>query len=317
MAVNKVLLIGGTGFIGRHLAARLTREGIRVRIATRRRERAKALTVLPGVEVVEANPGDSAALARLLCGVDAVVNHAGVLHDRDGRAPFGRRFAAVHAELPARIVAAMSAAGVRRLIQISALKAAADAPSAYLRSKAAGEAAVLGAAATLDVTIFRLSLVVGHDDAFLNRFAALVDALPLIPLAGARTRFQPVFVGDVVDAIAAALTRAEAFGKTYELAGPRAYTLRELVEYVAQLKGRHRAVVALPEWLAFPLAALLQYLPEPPMSPDNLRMARIDYLTDGRNNPPDWAPLPLEAVAPTFLKETPQTILARRRATLD
>ena len=315
MNIGKVLLIGGTGFVGAALASRLSGLGAQVLIPTRRRESHKALILLPRVTVVEARVSDPATLLALMQGVDVVVNLAGILHDRDSRRPYGKRFAAVHAELPVRIVQAMQQAGVRRLIQMSALKASAEAPSGYLRSKAAGEAAVL-AASDLDVTIFRPSLIVGSNDAFLNKFAALLECLPIIPLAGATTRFQPVVIGDVVEAIVRSLNDQATFGHTYELAGPKSYSLRELVDYVARLRGRRRFIIGLPEALAMPLAQLLVWLPDPPMSPDNLRMMRANFIADGRHNFPRWSPQPLEAVAPAYLvdKSARSRHAARRHA---
>ena len=303
MDIKHVLLIGGSGFVGGWLAGRLSERGIRVTVPTRRRDNNKRLTMLPRVSLVEADVHDPQVLLGLMPGVDAVINLAGILHDNSSGASYGKRFAAAHVELPAKIVAAMQQAGVRRLLHMSALKAAADAPSAYLRSKAAGEAAVLAAAAagSLDVTIFRPSVIFGRGDAFLTTFAGLLRCLPVLPLAGAGARFQPVYVGDVVDAFADALKDASTFGQIYELGGPKAYTLRGLVEYVAGLLGQPRLVVELPAALGYLQARLMSLLPNPKMSPDNLRSMQVDNLVDGQHNFPGWQPQALEAVAPTYL----------------
>ncbi len=300
MAVRKVLLIGGSGFVGGWVASRLSASGVRVTIPTRRRENRKRLILLPTVFEVQADVNDPQTLADLIEDVDAVINLVGILHDRDERAPYGAAFAAAHVDLPRKIVAAMRAVGVRRLLHMSALRAAPDAPSAYLRSKADGEAAVL-AAGELDVTVFRPSVIFGPGDAFLNTFADLLRRLPALPLVGGDARLQPVFVGDVADAFVAALGNRESFGRTYELGGPRVYSLRELVRYVADLGGHPRVLVDVPSGIAALQARVLGWLPNPPLSPDNLRSLSVPSVTDGSHNPPAWQPHALEAVAPGYL----------------
>lgn len=301
MAVRKVLLIGGSGFVGGWVASRLSASGVRVTIPTRRRENRKRLILLPTVFEVQADVNDPQTLADLIEDVDAVINLVGILHDRDERAPYGAAFAAAHVDLPRKIVAAMRAVGVRRLLHMSALRAAPDAPSAYLRSKADGEAAVLAAAGELDVTVFRPSVIFGPGDAFLNTFADLLRRLPALPLVGGDARLQPVFVGDVADAFVAALGNRESFGRTYELGGPRVYSLRELVRYVADLGGHPRVLVDVPSGIAALQACVLGWLPNPPLSPDNLRSLSVPSVTDGSHNPPAWQPHALEAVAPGYL----------------
>jgi uncharacterized protein YbjT (DUF2867 family) len=301
MELKKVLLIGGSGFVGGWIANRLSERGIRVIIPTRHRDNTKQLILLPTVYTVQADVHDPQALASLMQGVDAVINLVGILHDGDSRSPYGKRFAAAHVDLPRKILVAMRQAGVRRLVHMSALKAAVDAPSAYLRSKGAGEALVGAAAAEFDITVFRPSVIFGPGDAFLNTFASLLKLFPVLPLAGADARFQPVYVGDVADAFVASLGDRASFGQTYELCGPRVYTLRQLVEYTGKLIGRRRLVVKLPDALARLQAGVLGLLPKPPMSPDNLRSMQIDNITDGHRNCPGWHPQPLEAVAPAYL----------------
>jgi len=160
---------------------------------------------------------------------------------------------------------------------------------------------VLAAAKDLDMTVFRPSVIFGPGDAFLNKFAALLDLCPVLPLAGAKARFQPAYIGDVADAMVDCLTRSDTFGQTYELAGPRAYSLRELVDYVAKLSGRCAAVINLGSGLAGLQARILSLLPNPPLSPDNLRSMQIDNLTDGARNYPGWNPKSLESIAPGYL----------------
>jgi len=301
MELKKILLIGGSGFVGGWVASRLSERGIRVIVPTRRRERSKPLIMLPTVYTVQADVHDEKVLASLMDGVDAVINLVGILHDNDSAKPYGKRFAAAHVELPKKIIAAMKASGVRRLVHLSALKAAVDAPAGYLRSKADGERVVLAAANELDVTVLRPSVIFGPDDAFLNTFASLLKLLPVLPLAGGQARMQPVYISDVANVVSSCLTDSATFGQTYELCGPTTYTLRELVEYVGKLTGRRCCVVNLPGALAYLQASILGLLPSPPMSRDNLRMMQVDSVTDGRCNYPGWQPKALEAVAPSYL----------------
>lgn len=300
-AIKTVLLVGGSGFLGGWVAGRLAERDIRVRVPTRDRRHCKWLVPVPSADFVQADVSDPATLLSLMQGVDAVVNLVGILHDRDGSRPYGKGFAAAHVGVPQQLIAAMRQGGVRRAVHVSALRATADAPSAYLRSKAAGEAVWLAARDDVDVTIFRPSVVFGANDAFLNMFAALLRVFPVLPLAGADARFQPVFVGDVAAVIVDALGKEGTFGQVYELGGPRVYTLRELVAYTAALQGRRRLIIGLPGPLAQLQAMLLSLLPEPPMTPDNLRSMLLENVTDGRHNYPDWQPAALESVAPGYL----------------
>lgn len=301
MELKNVLLIGGSGFIGGWIANRLCERGIRVTIPSRRRDNTKQLILLPMVDMVEANVNDPQTLLELMRGQDAVINLAGILHDSDSRLPYGKGFAAAHVELPKKIIAAMKESGVRRLVHMSALSAAANGPSEYLRSKGEGEALVRAAAETLDVTILRPSVVFGSGDSFLNMFAKLLGLLPFFPLGSGDARFQPVYVGDVADAFVASLGDRATFGQTYDLCGPQVYTLRQLVEYTGQLIGKPRPIIDLPDFFAYLQAGLLWLLPKPLMSPDNLRSMEIDNVTDGQHNFPGWNPQPLEAVAPAWL----------------
>ena len=301
MELKKVLLIGGSGFVGDWIANRLSERGIRVIIPTRHRDHHKKSTLVPTVFAVEADIHQPEQLAGLMEGVDAVINLVGILHDNSSDQPYGKRFAKAHVELPKKIVAAMKQKGIRRLLHMSALKAAADAPSGYLRSKAAGEAVVLAAADELDVTVFRPSVIFGPGDRFLTTFAKLLGILPIFPLAGASARFQPVYVGDVADALVSSLKTPDAFGRTYELCGPTTYSLRELVDYAGQLIGKHRLIIELPGPMASMQASLLGLLPKPPMSRDNLRSMQIDSVFDGQRNFPGWNPHRLEAIAPGYL----------------
>lgn len=302
MNPQRVVIVGGSGFIGSAIANRLCEAGIRVLIPTRRRSRAGHVLLLPNVEVVEADVHDPAALANLFAGADAVVNTVGVLHSRSGT-PFGPDFARAHVELPQKIVAACRAAGVPGLVHISALGASIDGPSEYQRSKAAGELAIHAAGADIAWTILRPSVVFGRGDSFLNLFAGLARSLPVLPLAGAGCRFQPVYVEDVAEAVWQSLIRPQAAGQTFELAGPTVYTLRQLVEYVSALVGKPRPVVPLPEGIAMLQARLMEFAPQPLMSRDNVRSMRVDNVAHGDPLPFGLHPTALEAVAPAWLGE--------------
>lgn len=301
--IRNVLLLGGSGFVGTWIANRLSQAGVNVTIPSRRRERNKANIMLPRVEVVEANINDAQQLVALMRGQDAVINLVGVLHDHDSRLPYGKGFAAAHVELPKKIIAAMKAAGVRRLLHMSALGADPDGCSEYQRSKGDGEALVMAAAGELDVTVFRPSVIFGVGDSFLNTFASILRIAPYFASGGMQAKFQPVWVGDVADAFVAAIGNRDSFGKRYELCGPKVYTLRELVEYVRDLSGQgHKKVKELSDFWAYLQAGLLWLLPNPPMSPDNLRsMDRDNVASADGECVPGWHPQPLEAIAPTYL----------------
>jgi uncharacterized protein YbjT (DUF2867 family) len=294
-----VLLVGGSGFVGSHVAARLAARGISVLVPTRRRERAKHLILLPTVEVVEADVFDEATLSALCAGKEAVVSLVGILKGGNGQ-PYGAGFAHAHVELPMRISRAVCAARVPRMVHVSALHAAADAPSGYLRSKAVGEAALL--TTFPEASIFRPSVIFGDGDAFLTMFAGLLKLMPVVPLAAAEARFQPVWVGNVADAIVEAIVRPDATGKTWSLCGPQVYTLRQLVQYVAAVIGRRRLVVGLPPALSWLQAWALEMLGGP-MTRDNLLSMKVPSVCDeGARLPFGLEPMPLEAVAPTYLR---------------
>ena len=306
MKFDNVLVVGGSGFIGRHLIAALARRIVSVSVPTRRRERAKHLILLPTVQVLEGDVFAPGALQRLVAGKDAVINLAGILQGRRGRPDergpndYGPDFARIHVELPQAIVTACRAAGVRRLLHVSALGADTKAPSEYLRSKAIGEKVVL-AAGDLDVTVFRPSVVFGPEDRFLNQFAMLACFSPVLAVPCPKALFQPVYVGDVVRAMVTALDEPAAYGQSYPLCGPRVYSLKELVEYVCAATHRQRIVVGLPDGLSYLQARLLEWSPGPLMSRDNYHSMQIASVCSDCALPFGLVPQPLEAVAPTYL----------------
>lgn len=302
MRHSSILLIGGSGFIGSHIAARLCAAGRRVIVPTRRLERAKHLLVLPTVQVTEGDVYNQATLDNYLTQVDAVINLVGVLHSRPAR-PWGPAFEQAHVALPRLLAHACARHGVRRVLQMSALGAAADGPSMYSRSKAAGERILLDAKG-LQLTAFRPSVVFGPEDNFLNTFASLQAIAPLMAVGGADAKFQPVYVGDVAQSFVDALDDATTFGKVYELVGPHVYTLRQLVQLAGQYSGHRRPVIGLPNALARIQAFMLEHLPGPTlMSRDNLDSMKVDNVASGRYPlPPHWKPTPLEAIAPDYLR---------------
>ncbi len=291
MKHQNILVVGGAGFVGRHLVAAFAARGARVTVPTRRRERAKHLILLPTVDVVEADVNDAKALVALAAGRDAVVNLAGILHGPD--------FKLAHVELAQSIVNACHRAGVRRLLHMSALGADTDGPSEYLRSKGIGARAVL-AADDLAVTVFRPSIIYGPEDRFLNLFARLAAWTPLFVLGSPGARFQPVYVGDVVRAFVAALDNEEAAGKSYDLCGPKEYTLRQLVALACAITGRRRLVIGLPEGLSYLQAWSMELLPVKLLTRDNHYSMQVPNVSASAF-PFGIRPVLLEATVPSWL----------------
>ena len=299
--MEKVLVLGGSGFVGRHLCEKLARLMCQVTVPTRRINNSSHLQVLPQVTVIQADAHSEAALTRLLKGHGAVVNLVAILHG--SAAAFNR----AHVDLPQTLARACLAAGVKRVIHVSALGAASDAPSMYQRSKAHGEQILISAG--LDLTVLRPSVIFGAEDKFLNLFAKLQRIFPVMPLAGAGTRFQPVWVEDVASAIVRCLQDAATAGQTFELCGPDVMTLKQLVQLAAGASGvnhgRGRPVLNLPMALGRAQAALMALLPgEPLMSRDNLDSMKVDNISDGRM--PGLRALGIKAasvaaIAPTYL----------------
>jgi NADH dehydrogenase len=289
------LVLGGSGFVGRHLVARLVAAGWRVIVPTRRRERAKHLILLPTVDVVEADVHNEGVLTRLTRRAPVVVNLVGILHE-SRRGEFDR----VHVELARKLVAACRAAGVTRLLHMSAQNADPRGPSRYLRSK--GEAEAIVSASDLAWTVFRPSVIFGREDSFLNLFAAIEKFAPFVPLACADAKFQPVYVGDVARAFQAAADDDSALRQRFALCGPKVYTLRELVRYVGQLTGHNRPILPLGGGLATLQARVLEWLPGPLMSRDNLASMTKDSVCDGSMSTGfAFEPTALEAAAPGYL----------------
>jgi NADH dehydrogenase len=312
-----VVLFGGTGFIGSHLAARLAEHDMTIVVPTR--HEAHAMHLMPlGVDIVEADVHDDATVRRLVAGHDAVINLVGILHSHHGT-PYGPEFRRAHVELPRRIVAACAAAGVPRYLHMSALGADRHGASMYQRSKADGELAAASQPAVA-ATIFRPSVVFGPEDNFLNMFARLQRHLPLVPLASAGARFQPVYVGDVAEAYVRALLEPHTRNQIYELGGPGIYTMAELVRLAGRYSGHPRPVFALPDALARLQAGFFELLPGTPLiTRDNLDSMKTDNVVHASNGVLTAEALgikltPLESVAPQYLAPDGQLDELRTRA---
>lgn len=314
-APQRILVLGGTGFVGRSVCERLVERGHGgglVRVPTRRLAHGRVVQSLPTVELVEADVHDPAQLRRLLQGCDAVVNLVAILHGSPAA------FERVHVALPQALAAACAAAGVRRMLHVSALGVGEGAPSNYLRSKTRGEAVLQGHAA-LELTLLRPSVIFGADDRFLNLFAQLQRLAPFMPLAGSSAQFQPVWVEDVASAVVRSLDMPASIGQVYECAGPDVFTLSQLVRLAGQWAGCERPQLPLPGFVGQLQALMMELLPgEPLMSRDNIASMQRPNVASAQL--PGLQALgiratPLQAVGPLYLgPNTGRARLERWRA---
>jgi len=275
MPLLSIVVLGGTGFLGTRLVARLIKDGHQVTVLTRDAQQHKHLLVLPGLSLENCDVYQEAQLSERFRGQDVVINLIGILNERGfGGAGFRR----AHTQLAQNVLQAARSAGITRLLQVSALNAGVDAPSYYLRTKGEAEKLIREQSA-LDWTIFRPSVMFGAGDSFLNRFARLLATIPLIfPLARPNARLQPVFVDDVVAALLCALHGGASSREIYELGGPRIYTLREIVGLVAKLTNRRRWIIPLPDFAARLQALVMDFVPGRPFSTDNYRSLKVDSI---------------------------------------
>lgn len=301
MAHARVVVFGGSGFIGRYVVKRLAAAGHPVRVACRDVERAKFLKPMGAVGQVSTmltNVRYPETVAAACDGMDWVVNLVGILHEAGAQ-----HFDVVQAEGAETIAKAAAAAGASKLVHLSAIGADADSESLYAQSKAMGEAAVQEAFPT--ATIIRPSVVFGPEDDFFNRFADLARFTPALPLIdGGHTKMQPVYVGDVADAICKSLDDATCAGQTYELGGPRVMTMKEIMEYTLAESGKKRLLVPLPSAIAAIKARFLELLPNPPLTRDQLKLLVHDNVVgEGASGLADLGitPTPVEAVVPRYL----------------
>jgi len=295
----RICVLGGTGFVGRHLVNRLADEGYRIRVITRHRERHRELLVRPEVDLVEGDINDLDVLRHFFSGCTTVINLAAILNEK-------RRgdFQNVHVVIPGKVIQASRDRGVRRLLHMSALNADARADtSRYLHSKGQGENLMRVANKDLEITIFRPSVIFGPGDHFFNRFALLLGLSPLpFPVVCASARFAPVYVGDVAQAFVVALKEPQTIGQTYDLCGPRTYTLRELVEFTANIIDRRRLLINCGPLLSAIQARLLGLLPGKLLTYDNVLSMKQDNVCSGPFPAVfDLEPASIEAKVPMYL----------------
>ena len=303
MGIGKVCILGGTGFVGRHLTNRLCQSGIQCVIPSRNPQRHRHLALAGQVKLVVVDPSDTKQLADCFSGCEAVINLVGILNEQGAN----QRFHDAHVALSDRVVEACKQAGVWRLLHMSALNAnESNGPSAYLKTKGEAEnrTHTLGQP-QLKVTSFRPSIIFGPDDSFFNRFAGLLQSIPgPFPLACPDSRFAPVYVGDVTEAMARTLNNRRSWGKHYELCGPRVLTLKELVEYTADCLGLRKPIIGLSQNLSALQARMLGMLPGKPMSYDNYLSLQVDSVcSDDGLGRLGITPTDIDSIVPYFLAQ--------------
>lgn len=302
MQLKKICVLGGSGFVGSAIVAKLDAAGYLVTVLTRRRDTAKHLFLLPNVNVVECDVLDYQALNSVLRGTDVVINLIGILHQ-------SRRlsFNAIHHQLPAQLAKICADLNIKRLIHMSSLRAHEHAPSQYLRSKAAGEAALNAVKDKVNITIFKPSIIFGRGDRFTNLFATMIKWLPVILLAKPDAKFQPIWVEDVASCFVNSVNNNDTYGQTYELAGPKVYTFRELLKQIMQALSIKRTVIGLSNTLSYLQALSMEFLPIKLMSRDNIKSMEVDSVSQ--------QPLPIVlGVEPSELAAVLPEYLADRNA---
>jgi len=310
MHIKNTVVLGGSGFVGSAIVAKLVSAGYQVTVLTRRLDHAKHLSLLPGVTLKVCNVFDAQALRSALQGTDAVINLLGILH-QSGKVSFTQ----VHEHLPVQLAKLCQDLGIKRLLHMSSLCAATDAPSLYLRSKGQAEVALAGYAQGLAITVFRPSIIFGRADQFINLFAGLIKHLPLVVLVKPNAKFQPVWVEDVATCFVASLNEPASFGLSYDLVGPKVYTFRALLKAIMQTLGVHKPILGLNDALSYVQAFLMECLPIKLMSRDNIRSMQVDSVSDQAF--PEWLdlrPSALETIMPQYLiDQTPRGAYDRFR----
>jgi len=310
MHIKNTVVLGGSGFVGSAIVAKLVSAGYQVTVLTRRLDHAKHLSLLPGVTLKVCNVFDAQALRSALQGTDAVINLLGILH-QSGKVSFTQ----VHEHLPVQLAKLCQDLGIKRLLHMSSLCAATDAPSLYLRSKGQAEVALAGYAPGLAITVFRPSIIFGRADQFINLFAGLIKHLPLVVLVKPNAKFQPVWVEDVATCFVASLNEPASFGLSYDLVGPKVYTFRALLKAIMQTLGVHKPILGLNDALSYVQAFLMECLPIKLMSRDNIRSMQQDSVSDQAF--PEWLdlrPSALETIMPQYLiDQTPRGAYDRFR----
>lgn len=296
----RIVLIGASGFFGGYLLRALTNDQHQCVVLTRDAVRRGSVDMLPGVRLVQADVYDPDVLVEQFAGADAVVSMAGILNESGGG---GKGFHKVHVELVEGIIEACQKAGVTRLLHMSALNAG-KGSSHYLKSKGEAEE-LLRSATDINVSIFEPSVIFGNGDEFFNRFASMLKLSPVLPLACPKARLQPVYAGDVAAVMTASLEDPMTWGKSYELAGPQVFTLKELVQWTAKTRGLKSLVIGLPGPLSASMAMLMNLVPGKPFSWDNYQSLK----TDNVSSEDGFAyfhidPLAIDLVVPAYLAGT-------------
>ncbi len=295
---GSVCVLGGSGFVGSELCNRLVSKGYSVKVLTRNEGHCRHLKVLPSLSVIKIDSYDTQSIAANSSDCDVLINLIGILNEK-GHA--GKEFHDIHVGITRQALNACEQVGITRMLQMSALNADANGPSHYLRSKGKAENYLTTFSEnSLNVTVFRPSVIFGEGDSFLNRFAKLLKFMPAVfPLACAHARFSPVYVGDVAQKMVDAINDETSFGKTLELCGPNTYSLKELVQYTANISQQHCKVIALPSFISKLQATLLEYVPGKPFSVDNYNSLKVDSTcTQGAS-----CTTSLLAIAPTYLQK--------------
>lgn len=308
----KICILGGTGFIGHAIIADLVELGHRITVLTRRRQRHRDVLVWPTVTLREGDVYDPDFLKRQFRGMDAVINLVGILNERGRR---GKGFERAHVELVMEIGEAIQATGVPRLLHMSALNASTDAPSFNLQTKARGEemAHRIGGC---NVTSFRPSATFGEHDTFTNRFADLLKSIPwMFPLAKPEAKMQPIHVNDVAQCFVRSLASHDTFGRSYDLGGPKVYTLHEIVQFINDVIGTDRRIIPLRDWQSRLQASIMEWVPGKPFSIDNLRSLEVDSICRTPCPLPfGIKPASMEAVVPGYLNPTTDPLNRIRNA---
>ena len=296
MSNSRVTLLGGTGFVGTQLSCRLAQEFDEVVLLSRHSQRSRELRILPNLRVHQTDVHDVKKLYEALDGSDVVINLVGILNTAGSSAK--NSFGGAHAELTKKVVDACEALGISRYLHMSALHAdAKNGSSEYLRSKGQAELTVK-ASKSLQWTMFQPSVIFGEEDAFFNRFAGLLESLPVFPLACPDAQLAPVFIGDVVESFMGSINDATTIGQSIQLCGPTDYSLQEIVEYTASTCGLNRKIVRLPDGIARIQARIMEFVPGKPFSRDNYLSLQTDSVCD--NNCERQA-TSIEAVVPTYI----------------
>lgn len=297
--MKTICILGGTGFVGSAITHQLSEAGYLVKVLTRNCQKGKHLASVPNVQVIECDIFDNVALAQSLKTAAAVINLVGILHESKKIS-----FKSIHADLPKHLAKICMELKIPRLLHMSALKASLDAPSKYLKSKAQGEEHLANTDKALNITIFKPSVIFGPGDSFINLFLKLVKLLPVILLAKPNAKFQPIYVQDVASAFVKAINEKSTFGNTYELAGPKTYTLRELIRLVAKTLNKPRLIIGLNDSLSYLQASAMELLPVKLMTRDNLASMQVDSVTEQKfPEYLDFKASSLESILPKYINQ--------------